>query len=117
VLDIKTVNEEQTKYNENTGKPYKVKVPSHDVALVNGIVVLNEKDKPGATDVGAVTDGLEVVESGFENGVRILGAILALAGEYRSDWSRFDAIVPTQVKTFAKKHGLTPKFYLVQSCG
>jgi hypothetical protein len=116
-LDILVVNTEQTKYNGDTGQPYKVKVPSHVLACVDGRPVIDSRDNPDTLCCGETFEGMEIIESGYECGTKVLGAVLACASEYKGDLHEVSVTVPDAVSQFAQRHGLTVKWFLIQSCG
>lgn len=116
-LDIRPVKAKRTKYHTDTGQPYECEVHSHNEGVVDGVVVGDDKDNLDAFCVGEGFDGLEITESGYEKGTKVLGITLAEAGEYKGDCKPFKAALPESVDAFAKKFGVTPGLYLIQSCG
>lgn len=118
-FEVESVSESQTKYDENTGKPYSVDVPSHDIGKVEGVVVGSTKDNADAFCQGETIDGLEIGESGYERGQKWIGVKVARVGEYSKDGDFVELAldVPPEVTAFADKHGLKPKWLLSMSCG
>ena len=117
-LDVVTVFTEQTKYNEDTGEPYQVRVESHDVAYVDGKPVIDTIENPDVLCCGEEIDGMEIIESGYSGGVKILGDVLSRVGEYNDVCHIIDLTSNSAgVVAFSEKHGLTPKLFLVMSCG
>jgi hypothetical protein len=54
--------------------------------------------------------------SGYEEGDKFLGLAVGQVGT-DSDIDTINTDIPSQVQSFAKKHNLTPRLFLVQSCG
>ena len=120
-LDITSVKKEVTKYDESTGAPYQAKIPSHDMASVDGVPVMDTTENCDALVRGECFCGLEIFKSGFENGTAVLGLASASVGDDGStcqrDFSEIPVSVPDVVAAFAKERSLTPKLFLIQSCG
>jgi len=105
-----------TKYNENTGKPHgKEKEDYLEVSIqdkkmsreVSEEIIDSDYEYDGligyqTTDQQETVLGLALVESEDHN--------------YGQEPQEFEPAVPSEVKDFAAKHGLTPKFYLVSYC-
>jgi hypothetical protein len=116
-VEVRKERTAQKKFNENTGEPYEVMVPSHDVALVGAVEVATTKGNPDAFCNGEEVDGLEFGESGYESGTKWLGKVVAEVDDYKDDFKEFVPDVPAEVQAFAEKRGLTPKWFLSLSCG
>jgi hypothetical protein len=116
-LDIKFVSKKKTKYHEDTGAPYQVDVPSHLEAMVEGIpVAVGEESSGPYFYSGDKICGLTIFESGDGEGDKFLGIV---AGKVNED-GNVDTIsvdIPSKVQSFAQKYQLTPKLFLIQSCG
>ncbi len=116
-LTVREVKANRTKYNEDTGKPFEVHVHSHNDGVIDGVIVSDDRENPGCFCAGEVFDGLKITESGYEGGTKVLGVILAECSEYTGDYKPFKAALPEAVDIFAKKHGVIPNLFLIQSCG
>lgn len=115
-LNIEAVNKKKTKYNEDTGEPYQVEIPSYNVALVNGVRVADTKYDADSLYVGEKIEGLEIVQSGYEEGTKALGVIVAKVCDL-DDFVHIDTNMPPVVQAFADRYSLTPGLFLIQSCG
>jgi len=115
-LTRRTVMVDRTKYNTNTGEPYTAQEESHEEAIVDSVVVATDQEREGFFQ-GEMIDGLEIHESGYEEGTQILGAVLASCSENTHDCTDFETEIPEKVMKFAAEHGVTPKLFLLQSCG
>lgn len=116
-LDIQSVKVKRQKYNENTGEPYEVEEHSHEVAIVDGVTVGDDRDNPDCFVSGEGFEELEITESGYEAGTKVLGVRLAEVRGYKGECQPFKAALPEAVDAFSKKFGVTPGLFLIQSCG
>lgn len=115
-MDIITVRKKKTKYDENTGKPYTVMVDSHEIVEVQGVQVSSAKDNQDQVYVGGHIGGLGILESGYEEGTKVLGIALARTID-GDDFCEFEAKKHPKIEAFAKKFNVKPKLYLLLSCG
>ena len=117
-VDIVRTMVDATKYNPDTGVPYITKVASHEVAMVDGVEVASNKDRPDALSDGETLEGLEFGESGYERGQKWLGVVLAKVSDWEGDivFKPLDVSIPPAVSAFAEKKNLKPGFFLVMSC-
>ena len=121
-IEIREATKKRTKYNEDTGEPYEVDVPSHQEIVIEGKVVADDKDQhPDTFYVGEDYQGLTLGSSldGYHHGRKWLGKVLARVDCYENEglatWEALDW--PEEVKEFATKHKLTPKLILSFSYG
>ena len=76
-LNIKEIANEVTKYNVDTGEPYLTKGDSYEIATVESTedekIVMSTKENPDVLYDGDEFEGMEIFESGYEEGTKILG--------------------------------------------
>lgn len=116
-LTVREAKVNQTKYNEDTGEPFKVDVHSHNEGVIDGVSVVDDRENVDCFCAGESFEGLDITASGYESGTKVLGVILAKCSEYEGDCKSFKAALPEAVVIFAKKHGVIPNLFLIQSCG
>ena len=116
-LTVREAKVRRTKYHEDTGKPFEVDVHSHNDGVIDGVIVADDRENADRFYNGECLEGLEIYESGYESGTKVLGVSLAECSAYKGDCKRFKAALPESVDTFAKKHGVIPGLFLIQSCG
>ena len=108
-----------TKYNEDTGEPYKVDQCSHYMAKAGPegeVVVEDNVDDPSYWEE-TEHEGMKVHSSGYcGEGVKIFGVEVVRVGEY-GDYEGLDTEIPEEVEAFAEKHSIEPSFHLLMSCG
>ena len=112
-MEVKAVTKEVTKYDENTGQPYTVNVPSHDEVVIAGNVIAENME----IYEGEKYLGLEIFQDGYEGGDLYLGSKVA---EAVSDdrWSSIvNTDIPDLVTAFAKEHDVEARIFLVMSAG
>lgn len=110
-LTLDTVQIEKTKYDEDTGTPYKVMVDSHLAAMCEGKQVADSKENPDAFCAGESIEGLEIFDCGYYGEYKNkcwLGRVMEEI-KYEPGAKDFKSYVPGEVSAFAIKHGLTPK--------
>ena len=117
-VDIISKTESKQKFNEDTGEPYQVDIPSYEVAMVNGIEIGSTENNPDAFCNGEKLDGLEFGSSGYDNyGKKWFGKVVASASERVGDLNIFEVSIPNEVQLFVDNYGLNPTWFVSLSCG
>lgn len=121
IIEIIAHTEQRQKYDVNTGEPYNIDEPIYNVAMVDGVEIGSTVNDPYAFSCGEFLDGLEFGLSGYADGLEgqdWLGKVVAGGSEcYWDMFSQFRTDVPEEVKAFAAKHGLTPRWFISMSIG
>lgn len=103
------------KYDEDTGHPYQKVEVSHHSAYCEGIEVANTAANPKAFYDGEKIEGLYIFQNSPFNKTRMwIGVDIATVAD-QPGVVDFGRVVPRVVADFAKKHGLTPKQFLILS--
>ena len=114
---VKELKKEVTKYNEDTGESYKVKVPSCEVVVVNEKIELTETESEEY-----ISEMGKFYLHGRDRENDEIGCVLGVAVAetsnimYGSTQVEVDVDVPKVVMEFAKKHNLKPGLFLVGEC-
>ena len=111
------VYDTETKYNPDNGEPYEKKVLVGDLLKHDGVVLSDKGEYEPYHYSGDSIEGLELFESGYEDGDLILGAELAVTHDGDGIVSFDTSNVPDAVLQLAKAHGIKPIHALVSSCG
>jgi len=113
-MTVKNVEQEITKYNEDTGIPYKKKVVTHRAAYVKNVLVADSSQEPDFFDMDKPIEGMnhESFHS-YNSDERWLGKEIANVDQYE-DFVNLDARfqVPEEVQTFSQKTGIKPEWML-----
>lgn len=116
-VDIRAETKTKTMYDPDTGKPYEAKIPSHNVVRIDGVDVMTDAESADAFCNGEEFEGLEFGESGYEQGTKWLGKIVAESGEHEGDFHEFSPFVPDKVRLFSDKYRVRPRWFLSMRCG
>ena len=121
-LEIQPVSKSVTKYNQDTGEPYQVRVTEHEEGTIDGIPIRDTSQNADLFCNGETIEGLTVGESGYEIGQKWLGIVVVKVGEYdgdfHGDFHEFNLVVPDEIHEFAAKYKLENwHWFLSMSCG
>jgi hypothetical protein len=109
-IDKKEITALETRYNNLTGKPYKIEVKSVKFFIGDTeIKDFYEDEKFYGLDI--ISSGIIRSGDGYSCDL-FLGKVVATAGEYFSLYDKFSIDIPIEVYLSEEKFGISPSFFL-----
>ncbi len=116
-LTFRKVTTKRKKYNQDSGEPYETTEFSHEVAIAAGAEIASSEHDADMFCTGEKIEGLEIFESGYESGTKVLGEQRAIVGDCGADHAIFALAQSVALQSFANKHGVKATTHLMLSCG
>jgi len=118
---IKTKKQKVTKYDPDTGAPYKKEIEGQEYLVINGDIELTPKESSDMIDLDESANHLCTHGRDWNSGCEdncILGVEIVEVGDlmYGNDTQEINMAVPKKVKKvdeFAEKYGVRPKLFLI----